>query len=442
MAVNNKIIVEGVKKINLYLVMGVTFIMPFGTILLSYFIGLWALASMLEGKWIKKASFNLRELHVRYIFILYVIFYIINIVGFLYSKNKANGFAELQIKFSILLIPLLFAFSNKLIHRNLKKILLSFITGVFIASIICYFIAFYNSLNFDDGKFSFIAHSPGSPWDSYFAYARLSFIIHPSYFSMYIVFSIAIILSSFFKNSVIPGVKSTTRILLIIFFTLTLFLISSRAGLFTWFAITILFFIKLFIKKVKLWQKWFALFLMILIIGLFINIVTKGNRFRTIKTELETVNHADEETHLASVALRLVVWKNAIRVIKKNPMFGVGTGNVEKKLYENLDDISLNQARKMNLNVHNQFLETWMEQGIFALFLLLAIMFYPVFSKKFPNSHLFIYLTIIIFINFLFESMLNRINGVAFFAFFYSLFAFLPLPGFIQVERSANGSTA
>jgi O-antigen ligase len=73
------------------------------------------------------------------------------------------------------------------------------------------------------------------------------------------------------------------------------------------------------------------------------------------------------------------------------------------------------------LNSHNQFLQTFLALGLPGILLLLSLFVFPIInSLKTKNYILFCFL-VIVFLNFLTESMLETISGVVFFAFFYSL---------------------
>ena len=75
------------------------------------------------------------------------------------------------------------------------------------------------------------------------------------------------------------------------------------------------------------------------------------------------------------------------------------------------------------LNSHNQFIETTAEHGLIGLLLLLSA-FGLMFGVAFTNRNIIYFMFIlIVFISFLFETMLNRLAGLAFF----SVFSFLLL---------------
>ena len=411
-----------IKNASTYLAPAVAFFIPFGIRPLIYMIALWAFAVVIRGEWIKNWHENMTNSEKRKFFLLFVIFYLINLISLIYSRDQKEGFKEIQVKFSILLIPVLFAVSEKWTEKKVKKLFLAFVAGVIIASFVCYINAMLHSLQWADGKIIFSVHPPKSPWNSYFSYSDFSFMLHPSYFAMYICFVLMLLLDTYSSNKVnIICINKYLSFILLIFLSATLFLLSSRAGILTWFVVLFLFSLRKFIYRNGISDIIYVLFSLVLIAGLFFYVLINENRMKVIRKELETAGKIDDASYPGSVALRLILWQDAWQVIKSHPWVGTGTGSTEKSLYTGKSGGKYTWPEKMQLNVHNQFLETWLENGILALLILLAIIFYPFYKKEIKWRYLLKILSVIILINFSFESMLVRVNGVAFFAFFYCL---------------------
>jgi O-antigen ligase len=118
---------------------------------------------------------------------------------------------------------------------------------------------------------------------------------------------------------------------------------------------------------------------------------------------------------------RTAIWESAIHVFRENLILGVGIGDVRNELTKEYKNSSNDEIVQNYYNVHNQFLEILVEQGIigFILFLLVlcSIAFIAISQK---NIIYFLFLTMMI-IFFMFETILYRLPGVIFF----SLFSFL-----------------
>ena len=73
-----------------------------------------------------------------------------------------------------------------------------------------------------------------------------------------------------------------------------------------------------------------------------------------------------------SVNLRVEKIKSAKEVIAQNWLWGVGIGDVQDVLNEEYKKRGFELGYKVNLDTHNQYLETWIGLGIFGLFLLVS----------------------------------------------------------------------
>jgi O-antigen ligase len=121
---------------------------------------------------------------------------------------------------------------------------------------------------------------------------------------------------------------------------------------------------------------------------------------------------------------RLTIWKSSLILISNNFVFGVGTGDIQDELNKEYNLIPGNNlAVQNNLNAHNQYLEIQLENGIIGLLLFLSIFGMMIYIAIKNRNTLYLIFVISVFISFMFETMLNRLGGVAFF----SLFAFLLL---------------
>jgi O-antigen ligase len=127
---------------------------------------------------------------------------------------------------------------------------------------------------------------------------------------------------------------------------------------------------------------------------------------------------------------RIDIWISAIGVIKKNPLLGSGVGDSCDELKKEYKVRGFSGYYYENLNAHNQFLEVGINSGLIGLLIFITtigLLAYQSISKANYILGLFL-LSMIIF--FMFESVLNRLTGVAFF----SLFSFLLL----HLEPSSN----
>lgn len=325
-------------------------------------------------------------------------YYLFSCIGVFYSLNLNEALFDLEVKLSLLLVPLFLLTSGLLSKYNVFGVIKTFIAGVAFATVIQFILA---SINYQDtGNFDV------------FFYGLLSYFHHPSYFSMYTNFAIASLLVLIFHYKNRPQFR---HFALLGFLVVGVFQLSSRTGLLTLTVLLLYAFVYLIFPKMK-WKKLlYALFATILVSLAILYPITKHS------SKLRTVNVSSNKS---SSGVRLAMWKSAIPLVKEHFIFGVGTGDVNRELQQTLAKDKIVRAVRDNLNAHNQFLQTQIALGFVGTILLLGGLFYPLWVSV-KNGKLFYPLfLVILLINFLTESVLNTQAGVIYFALLNSVVFF------------------
>ncbi|MBE9467996.1 MAG: O-antigen ligase family protein [Bacteroidetes bacterium] len=439
-------------KINFYLALIFAFCLPLYKDFLPYIIWLWSISWVLEGDFKNKFSnFNNKN-----ILLLLLIFYIFHIVGLLYSKNLEVGFFDIQVKFSIFLFPILLCGSNYLYKKNYNKIFFSFIFGNIAASLICIGSASFRSISIVDNFFVF---NSSFGWSNYFTYANLSIFQHPSYFAMYLAFATAILFYLFDYENKFSIIRYKIFYITTVFlFFVMIFLLSSRAGIISEFFVL---FGSLFIYTIKYKKILNSSLFFIFLCFLFFFVLNNNVRVKKLENELLHTNHIaffdssknsnknikfsnKQNTTKDSVSvnkidsenpnkiktedkrnIRLQIWDVTYELIKEHFFTGAGAGDIKDELIACYEKENINEAKIKYFNVHNQFLETFLGQGLIGLIMLVLIILIPFYFSFRNRNYLLFFFILLISINFVFESMLNTISGVLFFAFFYSMLVFI-----------------
>jgi len=126
-----------------------------------------------------------------------------------------------------------------------------------------------------------------------------------------------------------------------------------------------------------------------------------------------------------SVFQRIELWKAALGIIKKNLLFGVGTGDMVTAYEEQLR-IMDSQLYGKKLRSHNQFLSILSALGIIGFIVFFISLFYPAFYyNRFKNFYFTVFF-IIIMLSMINEDTIESQSGVTIFTFFYILFLFYP----------------
>ena len=125
------------------------------------------------------------------------------------------------------------------------------------------------------------------------------------------------------------------------------------------------------------------------------------------------------ESEDTTTGIRFEIWKIAVKEIHHSWFLGVGAGDIKPVLFKDYKNKSLNGALDKNLNVHNQYLETFLGQGILGIGLLLLLLYWGILKASRTKEILNSIFVLLIILSMGPESMLNNEAGVVFIAFFY-----------------------
>lgn len=401
------------QRINYYSCILLAFWLPLYKKLLPYAIAIFIITWLLEGDIIDKFKKNDSKYN-RIVLTTAMLFFLVHFIGLFYSKNINAGLFDIQVKLSMLILPITFLTINDIIIKKRKVILFSFVIGNIIASLYCLGVAFYNSIDIIPSGISFNPNA-GS-YDNFFFYFYLSKFHHPSYASLYLAFSIIIAINFILDKKTGRWI----RILLILCIGLNLtmiYLLSSKAGIISGI-ITLIGVSYIVVRKINKILILGSLGIIILISGYFF---INNPRVQILVNSLDK---SDPRPIAISSSIRLEVWQIAISLIQDNLICGVGTGDVHKELNKAYKVKGFHSALEQNLNVHNQFLETFVTVGIVGFVTLLSLFIIPIRKAFSGRDNIFLFLLLLTGTNFLFESVLNTIAGVTFFSFFYYLLVY------------------
>jgi O-antigen ligase len=357
------------------------------------------------------AEGNLKEKMIAFsknkISLLFVSFYLLYVIGLLWTQNMGSGRFDLEVKLSILLFPILFS-SSSLQNKSFSKVLYGFILGCTAASFYCIGLACYTYM--EQGK-------------NHFTYILFSNLLHPSYFAMYLNLALVFLIYLYYLHT--PSFLSKIiYICLALLFILTILLCSSKMGIAT-LALFMLGSILYFIFIKKKWLIGLSLLLGATIITFVVYTYSHSIRAR-IENAVYVATHPNnyKSDAIGSNTERIEVWKSCASVLRNEYLTGVGTGDVNDALHKVYVDENRQDVLSKNLNPHNQYLQTSIALGIAGLVLLLCQWMVPLLTLS-KNERLLYGAFIFLFaFNCLVESMLEVQAGVIFYGFFNSLLFF------------------
>jgi len=427
-----------ISNINIFSICLLVALIPFATAMLSYAIILWLISSTALLVFQEKKSIHFKfDLGLVYSIALYLIF----VIGVFYSQNISSAIFDIQIKLSLLLLPLVIYLLRDFYKKYYNFILLVFVFANVVAGLFCIGTAIFHSASFYNGSLLFNSNVPGVYSDvntdapSYFSYTNLSLFRHPSYYSMYLILCVFIIIY-FFNNSYyfLKNKKSNYLLygIMLVFTVILVYLLKSKTAYATLILLSILYFIIYAIIKKK---KIISAVIVCLIILLSIIGYKHNSRFYYVNSIInnrhimvDAIQKKDFQFIIDRFGIdRIPIWILSTEIIKEHFIFGVGSGDVKDNLISKYKKYNLHSLEENKYNTHNQYLETFIAVGIVGFVIFMAWLLYPLFLRKNYNRTRFLILifSVIIVMNFLFEAVLNTIAGVIFVAFFYSFLLFV-----------------
>jgi O-antigen ligase len=369
--------------------------------------GLWLLTILLQFKQIRLRGndFKIYLSKSKFIFI----FYFFNILSLIYTNDFQTGFHIIETQLSLFLVPILIFGSINIIIPNRKFIIKSYLV-ILLVSILFHFFIFYYS-----GNLLKVVERIGiTNFFGLLRYFNVLKYVHPSYYSLFILVGLIFVLDDT-KNKLLFRSNFINTSYVLIFLSV-LILLGSRVAI-----ICILFLGILFLmKNIKEFSLKYKIITLISFFFVF-SVLIMNSRFKcNLKTSFDLNNVNVEE-----IDVRFSLWKNAIYVWKEKQFFGHGIGDAKEQLMRIHKERNIESALENNLNSHNQFLETATQTGFVGLSLLLLVFAIPLYHSIRKKQELLFLFLMICFINFLFESMLQRLAGVVFFAFWYSFLYFI-----------------
>ncbi len=126
----------------------------------------------------------------------------------------------------------------------------------------------------------------------------------------------------------------------------------------------------------------------------------------------------------SSIMQRFEYWKASVSLIERNPVIGVGTGDVKTEFKKQYDRMNSKLPKNQRRRAHNQFLAITVGFGFIGLAWFLIAFFYPPYLKKGYSLFLFNIHLFIVILSMLYEDTLEPQPGVTFVAFFYAMYLF------------------
>ncbi|MEN8775966.1 MAG: O-antigen ligase family protein [Polaribacter sp.] len=395
-----KNILNNINQLSTQIVLGLIFgLVLFPSLGKTYVIIVFGLTILIKAIKLKK-RFNTK------IFLQNGSLYLLILLTFFYSENQNNAFFLLQTMSSLIIFPLIFSMFDKndfiKSYKNLKSFFWIYIAAICLfntAPFLWYWVT-------QDTLLEIVTHYPRAIIIDFGRYT-----IHPMYISMHnciaIVFSVYLI-----KNTTTKLEKYALYILILV---LSIFLIiymkkGPIISLFITFSIWSFLDSNLNVRK--------SIIIILSLVGLVLLIPSTRKKF----LELTNVKMANSIEDATSSNIRLTIYNNSIKLIKKSPYFGYGIGDVNDKLKQSYKKNAPFLLDK-KYNSHNQYLSFILLGGL-GLLIYFVFLYWKTIVEAFQSKNILLIVVMCFYsIMMFFENILEREHGVIFFSFFINFFS-------------------
>ena len=377
------------------------FFLPFGFQITSLFALLWALSAALSYKAMVRPPLSVKSL-------LLPLFFVLTVVSASASINGKDALSAIEVKLSFILLPWLF-FCYPWPVELIKRCLIAFVSGNFIAAVLLIIRAVGYAIQGEN---------------NYFFYMDFSYFMHPSYFAMYLCFSL-VLLALYYPVwfEMQPALKKMSWVYATVL-TITVFLCASKMGFITLFLMVPLLLAYRFRKHLS--TKSVSVMAMVGIVLLFSLPFLFPTTFDRLKSITSLEPGQIDKTSSESSAVRVLIWKQSTELIARKPLTGYGVGDANDSLYAAYSKNGLTGALEHHLNTHNQFLQSALGLGVGGFVCVLLLTLYSGIDAMRTQQYSLVALCLLLLLNYSVESMLQTASGVLFTAAFYCLLSRIP----------------
>lgn len=387
-----------------YSMLALAFFIPLHVRMSINLIGVVAVLAIITGRW----SGWGQRLRRNWPVLLIWGFWLMHVIGIAYSSEVRHAVNDVVHKLSFVVMPLVFTLVE-LDERKRYNVASAFVLGCLCSMLIML------------GRATVAAAAPESTAVlPHFMYCELTRPFHPTFFAMYLALALAIALHRLYDASQ-PAKWRKAYAFFVLLLMVFCYLITSRAGIFVMLVALV------FVTLVRFKYGRVALIAMGglgLIAGLVIMVgVLRTGSTDSVVAGLLHHNRLRGYTTDTQQDARLLIWSCVPEALEGHWLLGYGPNCSQPALtaiYEQRGYIGLNSIH----HSHNQFFQTGLDIGIVGVLLLIAMLAYP-FLMRVGRMHehtIALVFVAIVLLHFMFDTMLDYIAGIMFFAFFYGLF--------------------
>ena len=304
-----------------------------------------------------------------------LLFYLFQFAGFLFTHNPGQQWSNIRLKSALLFIPLAVNCCDFINSKNRRQLLTGYCLLLFAASVYC-LVAVLANYEMHRNSEVFFYHDLVKPLSQ-----------HAIQFSILILIALFFLFENLRQNQIV--LSKYIHTLLVVFFTVFLFMLSSK--LFIAFYFMYIFYFLFSIFRNKTTSRGIiiissAVFLSLTAI-LFLTKNPISRRFNEITKG--DINFISQEKftpgdYFNGLQFRLLQWRFVSEILTENKAWVTGTspGDAQQKLDEKYisENMYIGETHRhdrgfLGYNTHNQFLESLLQTGMIGGVLFLFICF-------------------------------------------------------------------
>lgn len=344
------------------------------------------------GIFIRRKPFKIDELSPLKPGLWFLVFFLVHLIGMLWTDDQAEGWNDIGMKLSLLAFPLIFLFARLNLSRN--QLLEIFLSAMVVSSLVNFGFAIFRSI-----------YNPEDNHWAYFSDAYFSFNMHRSYYAVYAVLGVIISMYCYYTR------RKRRFLVSAILLTIVTVLTFSKVGMLLLIIIGVPLACYYFYRLFGVLKT--AVFLSIVAISI-VTVVTQSTKIRVRFEKMVLALSGDSAASggMESNTSRVVMWEASLALFSEKPILGFGTGDVQQVLSDRNRENGQYLIANKKLNSHNQFLNTGVQLGLLGM-IPLMLMFITGFGTGLKRRDLVLFLTVLVLgTSFLFESSLERQDGV------------------------------
>lgn len=342
--------------------------------------------------------------------LLPVVFYLLHVLGMAWTRDVDFGLFDLEVKLSLLLVPLLAAGLRSAAGRDmLQPAMTALSIGLLVAMVISAWTA----------STCYSEHG----WKECFTQSYLSTLVHPSYMAWFACWALFYWGRSLIAGSVPGQWPRAACMIFLVLLVVYVVMLTSKSGLIGLAVVGALLLVRAFHKLPRrAWPGLAGILLLVVAVPLYFTGPVLSGRIAEITGALGKLIRGDQQILIVETSSneRISAWDCSLQCLSDSP-WGAGTGDIKHALLACYQEKGATAAIQHKLNSHSQVLQSGVALGWPGLLLVCAMMVVPLvigIRRKDPFIAIFALLFII---NGAIESVLEVQAGVVFFILFFVL---------------------